>query len=133
MMTSKLEEYSAGYNRLLRWISSRQEPLASPEFPTTVEETRRLLDNFRQQRTEDKEEEKKKKELGAMEKELAEFQQKYNKEFDYPQFAKLEMVRKAHSLTTCMLYNFYFFTRNGPSTKPQVTAMRVSLKSISNN
>ena len=92
MMTSRVEEYSAGYNLQLKWISSRQDQLASPDFPTTVEETQKLLDKFRHQRTEEKEEEKRKRELGSMEREIAEFQQKYNQEFDYPQFAKLEMV-----------------------------------------
>ena len=76
------EEYSAGYNELLKWISSQQEKLTKPDFPETAEETQRLLDMFRRKRPEDKEaKEPRKKELGAMEQSLrpSEFQRKYKK------------------------------------------------------
>ena len=84
-----LEEYSAGYNLLLQWISSRQGQLASYDFPKTVEETQELLDRFRQQSAE---KENEMKELGVMEKELTEFQQRYKLDFHLPQFTELEQV-----------------------------------------
>ena len=91
-MISQCEEYTASYNLLLKWISSKQEQLARPDFPKTAEETERLLDRYRHQRVEEKEKEKRKSELGAMEQELTEFQQRQNRDFYLPQFAKLEMV-----------------------------------------
>ena len=87
------EEYSAGYNELLKWISSRQEQLVEPDFPETAEEAQRLLDMFRRQRAEDKEaKEPRKKELSAMEQRLSEFQRRYKKDLHFPQFSKLEKV-----------------------------------------
>ena len=83
------EEYSAGYNILLQWISSRQGQPASYDLPKTVEETQELLDRFRQQRAE---KENEMKELGVMEKELTEFQQRYEIDFHLPQFTELEQV-----------------------------------------
>ena len=91
-MISQCEEYSAGYNLLLKWISSRQEQLARPDFPKTTEETQELLDKFRCERVEENDKEKKKKELGVMEQRLIEFQQRHNKDFHLPQFSKLEKV-----------------------------------------
>ena len=91
-MIGQCEEYSAGYNLLLQWISSKQEQLTRPDFPKTAEETQKLLDKYRHQRDEEKEKEKRKRELGAMEQELSEFQQRHDKDFHLPQFAKLEMV-----------------------------------------
>ena len=87
-MISQCEEYSAGYNLLLQWISSRQLQLESHDFPKTIEETQKLLGRFRHQRAEEKEKEKRKKELGAMEQEL----QRRQTDFHFPQFAKLEKV-----------------------------------------
>ena len=95
-MISKCEEYSAGYNLLLQWISTRQEQLASPVFPKTAEETQRLLDRFKHQKVEEKENEKRKNQLGAMEQELTEFQRRHDKDFHLPQFAQLEMVHSMH-------------------------------------
>ena len=92
-MTSLCEEYSADYSLLLKWISSRQEQLARPDFPKTADETKRLLNRFRHQRTEEKDKEKKKNELGVMEQELTEYQRRQSKDFHLPQLAKLEMVR----------------------------------------
>lgn len=92
-MLSLCEEYSADYKLLLKWISSRQEQLARPDFPKTADETQRLLNRFRHQRAEEKEKEKRKNELSAMEQELAEYQRRHSKDFHLPQFAKLEMVR----------------------------------------
>ena len=94
LMTSQCDEYSAGYNELLKWISTRREQLASPYFPETADETQRLLDKFRCQRAsaEEKEKEKLKNELGVKEQRLSEYQRRHNKNFDLPQFSNLEEV-----------------------------------------
>ena len=79
------KRYLADYNLLLKWISSRQDQLASHGFPKTSEEAQKLLDRLRhQQRAEEKEKEKRMKELGVMEQELTEFQRRYGREIHFP-------------------------------------------------
>lgn len=92
-MSSLCEEYSSGYNLLLKWVSSRQLQLASHDFPKTVEESQKLLDKFKRQKMEEGGKEKLKKELGAMEQRLAEFRRRHNKDFHFPEFAQLEKVK----------------------------------------
>ena len=90
---SLCDEYSASYDLLLQWTSSRQLHLSSHDFPKTIEETQKLLEKFEGQKMEEKEKEKLKKKLGLMEQKLAEFQRRHNKEFHFPQFAQLEKVK----------------------------------------
>ena len=85
-----LEKYSAAYNELQKWISTRHEKLASRDFPDTIVETQQLLETFRKQREEEKE---KVQEIGAMEKELTEFQQRQKIDLQLPQFTELKKVR----------------------------------------
>ena len=87
-----LKQYSTGYNALEKWVSTRQEQLANPEFPKTTEETQRLLDRFRRERAKEKKEEERKKALGVMEEELLEFQKTHERDFQLPQFTELEKV-----------------------------------------
>ena len=122
-----LKEYSTGYDTLLKWISTRQEQLASPDFPKTAEDTQRLLDKFRRQRAIEKEKEKRKKELGEMEEELTEFHRKHEKDFHLPQFTELEKVDSSKYRTIKFYYqiNYLTFLRCGFSTNPLVTPTKV--------
>ena len=92
-MISLCDEYSASYDLLLQWTSSRQLQLSSHDFPKTIEETQKLLEKFKGQKMEEKEKEKSKKRLGLMEQKLADFQRRHNKVFHFPQFAQLEKVK----------------------------------------
>ena len=87
------EKYSAAYNELQKWISTKQEQLASRDFPDMIEETQQLLETFRKHREEEKQKEKDIQDIGAMEKKLTEFQQRHKIDFQLPQFNALEKVK----------------------------------------
>ena len=108
------KEYSAAYDTLLRWIPTKQDDLHD-----TIEETQQLLETFRKQREEEKGKEKDMQEIGAMEKELIEFQEKHYIDFQLSQFTRLEKV----NCTVCESCDTNISSRNGLGTRPLVTAM----------
>ena len=105
------EKYSADCNELQRWISTKQDELASRDFrPETIEETQQLLDKLKEQKEKEKEKEKDLQEIGAMEKELTEFQQRHKIDLQLPQFTELEMV-KCTFCESCVANLQYFLQK----------------------
>ena len=83
------EEYPTAYSTLFTLITTREEELEKRDFPDTIEETLKLLDKFKEQKEEEK---VKEQEIGEMEKELTEFQEKHKIDLQLPQFTDLEKV-----------------------------------------